>query len=272
MAPSNEAQEAPRVSDSVAGFHNSRVLRVYHWNSNLFSFTITRPLSFRFHSGQFVMIGLPSFPRPLLRAYSIASPFYAGELEFLSIKVPGGQFTSLLQNINPGDQVLLGRKTVGTLILDALRPGRRLFFFATGTGLAPFLSLARDPDTYDKYEELVLVHCVRYVSDLAYRDTLAGHFANDILIHDLAINKFTYLPTVTRDDFPQRARVTYMIEHGIPSRNGTAQLLDPANDRVMICGSIAMIENCRSLLESRRFVEGSVDKPGEYVFERAFAT
>lgn len=271
MAASNQAQGASSDSDGVEGFHNAHVLHVYHWNSSHFSFTITRPRSFRFRSGQFVVIGLPSLPRPLLRAYSIASPFYAGELEFLSIKVPGGQFTSLLQNIKPGDLVLLGQKSAGTLILDALRPGRRLFFFATGTGLAPFLSLARDPATYEKCDELVLVHCVRYVSDLAYRDTLSGYFANDCLIHDLALKQFTYLPTVTRDAFPQRARVTHMIEHGVTSHSGTAQLLDSERDRVMLCGSIAMIGNCRSLLESRGFVEGSVDKPADYVFERAFA-
>lgn len=252
------------------GFYGERVLRVHHWSSALFSFAISRPPGFRFRSGEFVMIGLPAPGRPLLRAYSIVSPFYADELEFLSIKVPGGAFTSRLQGIEPDDLILLSSKPAGTLIADALRPGQRLFLLATGTGLAPFLSVARDPDTYEKFEEIILVHCVRYVSDLAYRETLAGLFADDCLVGEQALAQFSYLPTVTRDGFPQRARITHMIERGILAE-GSDKELDPVTDRVMLCGSLAMIGECRTLLERRGFAEGSANKPAEYVLERAFA-
>lgn len=177
---SDRLQQMPKLAPSAA-LTVETVLKVHHWNEHLFSFTITRPASFRFRSGEFVMIGLPGEQRPLLRAYSVACPSYAEELEFLSIKVADGPLTSRLQKIQPGDEIFLGRKPTGTLVTDALLPGKRLFMFSTGTGLAPFLSLIRDPDVYELYEQVVVVHSVRRVSNLAYRAELESHLADDPL-------------------------------------------------------------------------------------------
>ncbi|MFC0687430.1 ferredoxin--NADP reductase [Novosphingobium clariflavum] len=249
------------------------VLSVHHWNDHLFSFKITRPATFRFRSGEFIMIGLPGDNgKPLLRAYSIASPAYAEELEFLSIKVPDGPLTSRLQQIKPGDQIYLGRKPVGTLVADALRPGKRLFLFSTGTGLAPFLSLARDPDIYERFEQILLVHSVRRVSDLAFRTELESQLADDPLIADEALVQFHYLPTVTREEFPTQGRIGTLIEDGslfIPQLRGPAKL-DPEHDRIMLCGSMAMIREFEHSLEAQGFEEGSNNKPGDFVIERAF--
>lgn len=248
------------------------VTTVRHWNEHLFSFAITRPASFRFRSGEFVMIGLPGDNRPLLRAYSIASPAWSEELDFLSIKVPDGPLTSRLQRVAPGDPVFLGRKPTGTLVTDALKPGRRLFLLATGTGLAPFLSLIRDPDVYEMFAQIVLVHSVRRVSDLAYRDELEAQLAGDPLVQDQALLQFSYLPTVTREPFPTSQRIGTMIENGSlfgPAVAGPARL-DPETDRVMMCGSMAMIRDTAALLEGLGFAEGSNSKPGDYVIERAF--
>ncbi|MEW9855054.1 ferredoxin--NADP reductase [Novosphingobium sp. M1R2S20] len=247
------------------------VLRVHHWNDHLFSFSITRPASFRFRSGEFVMIGLAGEGRPLLRAYSIASPAWAEELEFLSIKVPDGPLTSRLQRIVPGDPVFLGRKPTGTLVADALLPGRRLFLFATGTGLAPFLSLVRDPDIYERFGQVVVVHCVRSVSDLAYRDELESHLAEDPLVQEQALLQLTYLPTVTREPFHTTGRIGALIESGRMFRGlGGPPLLDPQTDRVMLCGSMDMIRDLVGTLEQLGFDEGSNAKPGDFVVERAF--
>lgn len=247
------------------------VCRVHHWNEHLFSFTISRPPSFRFRSGEFVMIGLPGEARPLLRAYSIASPSWAEELEFLSIKVPEGPLTSRLQQIAPGDPVFLGRKPTGTLVADALLPGRRLFMFSTGTGLAPFLSLARDPDIYERFGQIVIVHCVRRVSDLAYRAELESHLADDPLVQDQALLQLTYVPTVTREPFHTTGRIGTLIDNGRLFQGlGGPHVLDPATDRVMLCGSMDMIRDLTGMLESIGFVEGSNAKPGDFVVERAF--
>lgn len=253
------------------------VTSVRHWNEHLFSFTITRPQSFRFRSGEFVMLGLPSDfqnpgGRPLLRAYSIASPAWAEELEFLSIKVPDGPLTSKLQLIQPGDQLFLGRKPTGTLVTDALLPGKRLFFLSTGTGLAPFLSLARDPDVYEMFDQIQLVHSVRRVSDLAFREELEAQLAGDPLVQDQALLQFSYLPTVTREEFPTRDRIGTLIENGKlfgPQTVGDKQL-NPETDRVMMCGSMEMIKDLSVQLEALGFEEGSNAKPGTYVIERAF--
>lgn len=248
------------------------VRSVRHWNEHLFSFTITRPASFRFRSGEFVMIGLPGEGRPLLRAYSIASPAYAEELEFLSIKVADGPLTSRLQQIEPGDQVYLGRKPTGTLVTDALLPGRRLFLLSTGTGLAPFLSLARDPDIYDRFSEILLVHCVRRCSDLAFRQELESQFAHDPLVGDQALVQFHYLPTVTREVFRTTGRIGTLVESGELFRHvltGPKQF-DPREDRVMLCGSMAMIREFQHHLTDQGFREGSNASPGEFVIERAF--
>ncbi|HWK35662.1 ferredoxin--NADP reductase [Sphingomonas sp.] len=249
-----------------------QVRSVRHWNEHLFSFTLTRPQAFRFRSGEFVMIGLPSEGKPLLRAYSIASPAWSEELEFLSIKVPDGPLTSRLQRIAPRDEIFLGRKPTGTLVTDALRPGRRLFMFATGTGLAPFLSLARDPDVYEQFSQVVLVHSVRRVSDLAYRAELEAQLAGDPLVQDQALLQFVYVPTVTREPFRLSQRIGRLISEGSLFGHGITgpRALDPEQDRVMLCGSMAMIRDLSADLDALGFIEGSNAAPGDYVIERAF--
>ncbi|WP_340264501.1 ferredoxin--NADP reductase [Sphingobium mellinum] len=248
------------------------VLSVRHWNEHLFSFRISRPASFRFRSGEFVMIGLPGDNgKPLLRAYSVASPSWDEELEFLSIKVQDGPLTSKLQLIQPGDQIYLGRKPTGTLVTDALLPGKRLFMLSTGTGLAPFLSLARDPDVYEFYEQVVVIHSVRRVSDLAFHDELAGKLAEDPLVSEQAAGQFHYVPTVTREPFRNNARIDKLMEsgalfEGIPGD----QKFNPETDRVMMCGSMEMIKQFGAYFEEQGFLEGSNAAPGAYVIERAF--
>ncbi|MBA4761662.1 ferredoxin--NADP reductase [Sphingomonas sp.] len=268
MSDRNAIPLAPSAALTV-----ETVLSVRHWNEHLFSFTITRPQSFRFRSGEFVMLGLPGEGRPLLRAYSIASPAWAEELEFLSIKVPDGPLTSKLQLIQPGDQLFLGRKPTGTLVTDALLPGKRLFFLSTGTGLAPFLSLARDPDVYEMFDQIQLVHSVRRVSDLAFREELEAQLAGDPLVQDQALVQFSYLPTVTREPFPTNQRIGTLIENGAlftgPNMAGEKRL-DPETDRIMLCGSMEMIKDLSAMLDRLGFEEGSNSKPGHYVIERAF--
>ena len=268
---SDRIAEAAKLAPS-ASLTVEEVRSVRHWNEHLFSFTITRPPSFRFRSGEFVMIGLPGEGRPLLRAYSIASPAYADELEFLSIKVPDGPLTSRLQKIQPGDPVYLGRKPTGTLVADALLPGKRLFMLSTGTGLAPFLSIARDPDIYDRFNQIVIVHCVRQVSDLAFREELESQLAGDPLVQDQALLQFHYLPTVTRQPFRTTGRIDALIEDGSlfghPLTGPTH--FDPATDRIMMCGSMAMIRDLEARFEALGFKEGSNAAPGDFVIERAF--
>ena len=268
MSDRNAIPLAPSAALTV-----ETVLSVRHWNEHLFSFTITRPQSFRFRSGEFVMLGLPGEGRPLLRAYSIASPAWAEELEFLSIKVPDGPLTSKLQLIQPGDQLVLGRKPTGTLVTDALLPGKRLFFLSTGTGLAPFLSLARDPDVYEMFDQVQLVHSVRRVSDLAFREELEAQLAGDPLCQDQALVQFSYLPTVTREPFPTSQRIGTLIENGAlftgPNMAGEKRL-NPETDRIMLCGSMEMIKDLSAMLDGLGFEEGSNSKPGHYVIERAF--
>lgn len=262
----------PSALPPHSSFNTARVLWVKHWNAHLFSFAIERPPSFRFRSGEFVMLGLPVEGRPLLRAYSIASPAWAEELEFLSIKVPDGPLTSRLQTIQPGDELYLGRKPTGTLVADALLPGRRLFLFATGTGLAPFLSIARDPEIYDRFGQIVLVHSVRDASDLAYCDDLTAQLAGDPLVQDQALLQFHYVPTVTRGTFRTQGRIGTLIESGELFR-GTVSgpaALDPEIDRVMLCGSSAMIREFQESLTAAGFTEGAVSRPGQFVIERAF--
>ena len=268
---SDRIAEAAKLAPS-ASLTVEEVRSVRHWNEHLFSFTITRPPSFRFRSGEFVMIGLPGEGRPLLRAYSIASPAYADELEFLSIKVPDGPLTSRLQLIQPGDPVYLGRKPTGTLVADALTPGRRLFMLSTGTGLAPFLSLARDPDIYERFNQIVIVHCVRQVSDLAFREELESQLAGDPLVRDQALLQFHYLPTVTRQPFRNEGRIDALIDNARlfgPPLTGPHHF-DPTSDRIMMCGSMAMIRDLEARFEALGFKEGSNAAPGDFVIERAF--
>lgn len=268
---SDRSQQLSMLAPSAA-LTVEHVVSVQHWNSHLFSFSITRPSSFRFRSGEFVMIGMPGEGRPLLRAYSIASPSYADHLEFLSIKVPDGPLTSRLQMIQPGDALFLGRKPTGTLVADALLPGNRLFLLSTGTGLAPFLSLARDPDIYDRFGQIILVHCVRTVGDLAFRDTLESHLAGDPLVQDQALLQFDYLPTVTREPFHTTGRIDALIDSGalFGGRIAGPARLDPETDRIMMCGSMAMIRDLAARFDGLGFVEGSNAAPGHYVIERAF--
>lgn len=268
MSNRNSAMLAPSASLSV-----EQVCSVHHWNEHLFSFSVSRPGSFRFRSGEFVMIGLPGDGRPLLRAYSIASPSYADELEFLSIKVPDGPLTSRLQNICKDDGIFLGRKPTGTLVADALLPGRRLFLLSTGTGLAPFLSLIRDPDIYDRFGQIVLVHSVRRERDLAFRELLESQLAGDPLVQDQALLQFLYVPTVTREPFRTTGRIDRLIESGelFASSICGPSAFDPAIDRIMMCGSMDMIRHFSAYFERLGFDEGSNAKPGHFVIERAFA-
>ena len=265
----------PARPEPTAAYTVEDVLWVRHWTDRLFSFALTRPPSFRFRSGEFVMVGLPPAPgekKPVLRAYSIASPHFAEELEFFSIKVEDGPLTSRLQHVRPGDPVLLGRKPTGTLVLDALKPGRRLFLIGTGTGLAPWLSVARDPETYDRFERVVVAHTVRNVADLAYRELWEREIFDDELIGEQARAQLTYYPTVTREAFATPGRITERILSGALFRDlglaGTA--FDPAADRIMLCGSMAMIKETAAILESQGLTEGSNADPGDFVLERAF--
>lgn len=254
-------------------FHEQTVLWVRHWTDSLFSFAITRPEDFRFRSGEFVMIGLPGEDggKPVLRAYSIASPNWAEELEFYSIKVPDGPLTSRLQKIEAGDTVLMGKKPTGTLVLDALTGGERLWLIGTGTGLAPWLSVARDPETYSRFGEVIVCHTVRNVEDLAYRAFWASEIHDDPLIGDEAKAQLKYYPTVTREDFETPGRITDRIRSGDLFRDlGLPEGFSPDRDRVMLCGSMAMIKEAGELLETYGLKEGSNAEPGDYVLERAF--
>jgi ferredoxin/flavodoxin---NADP+ reductase len=254
-----------------ANLTSETVTSVHHWDDYMFSFRLTRPPSFRFNAGEFVMLGLMNGEKPLLRAYSMASPTWDEEVEFLSIKVPDGPLTSRLQKIVPGDQVLLGKKPTGSLVADALLPGKRLFMLATGTGLAPFMSVAREPDIYDRFEQLVIVHSVRQVVDLAYRDSLEARLADDPLVGEMAVERLHYVPTVTRDDFHTKGRIGDVMESGklFEGLDGPAEF-DPETDRIMMCGSMAMIRDFAARFEAMGFVEGAHSHPGHYVIERAF--
>jgi ferredoxin/flavodoxin---NADP+ reductase len=246
------------------------VLSVHHWNDTLFSFTTTRSDALRFQSGQFVMIGLEIAGRPLLRAYSIVSPHYEAHLEFYSIKVPNGPLTSVLQHLKVGDTVLVGRKPTGTLLKDNLRPGRNLYLFSTGTGLAPFMSIVRDPDYYDAYEHIVLVHGVRLVSELGYFDEIKNSLPQHEYLGEAVQQKLRYFPTVTREPFAQQGRVTDLLEAGVIERTFGLPTLDPLQDRVMVCGNPGVLIDLVSILQARGFDEGSMQKQGSYVIERAF--
>lgn len=265
------ARPAAQLPEQKA-FTTVEVKWVRHWNEHLFSFAVERPASFRFRSGEFVMIGmLDDAGKPLMRAYSIASPAWAEELEFLSIKVQDGPLTSKLQLIQPGDQLYLGKKSTGTLVADALLPGSRLFMLSTGTGLAPFLSLMRDPDIYDRFDQVVVVHSVRRVSDLAYRAEMEAKLAEDPLVSDQAAAQFHYVPTVTREPFHTTQRINVLADTGalFSSLPGTPAF-NPETDRVMLCGSMAMIREFAAYLEGAGFKEGSNAEPGQFVIERAF--
>ena len=266
------ANDAIAVAPVNSPFHHETVTWVKHWTDRLFSFGLTRPSSFRFRSGEFVMIGLPTEGgKPIMRAYSVASPNWAEELEFLSIKVPDGPLTSRLQKIQPGDTVLLGKKPVGTLVHDALKPGKRLWLLGTGTGLAPWLSVARDYETYDKFEQVIVCHGVREVAELCYRDLFTKDIFEDELIGEMAQAALKYYPTVTREDFRNMGRITELIESNKMTDDLGLPPINVAEDRVMLCGSPGMLSDLKHMLETRGFKEGNTSTPGDFVVERAFA-
>jgi ferredoxin/flavodoxin---NADP+ reductase len=254
----------------MSAFYREKVLSVRHWTDTLFSFTATRDSGFRFQNGQFAMIGLEVEGRPLLRAYSMASANHEEELEFFSIKVADGPLTSKLQKIREGDTILVGRKATGTLITGNLIDGKRLLLLSTGTGLAPFASLIKDPDVYERYESIVLVHGCRQVSELAYGEELVAKLRDDELFGPLLSEKLVYYPTVTREPFRNRGRITDLITSEQLFNDIHQPPLDIATDRIMMCGSPGMLEELRQLFETRAFLEGSHSEHGHFVIEKAF--
>src|SRR6476660_4238735 len=254
----------------MAAFYREKVLSVRHWTDTLFSFRATRDSGFRFQNGQFAMIGLAVDGRPLLRAYSMASANHEEALEFFSIKVADGPLTSKLQKIREGDTILVGRKATGTLVTDNLLPGSRLLLLSTGTGLAPFASLIKDPDVYERFESIVLVHGCRQVSELAYGEELVAKLRDDDLFGPLLSEKLIYYPTVTREPFRNRGRITDLITSDQLFNDLHQGPLDIETDRIMMCGSPAMLEDLKQLFETRGFAEGSHNEPGHFVIEKAF--
>jgi len=247
------------------------VTQVTHWNDRLFSFRVTRPDSLRFRSGEFTMIGLPDDnKKPLKRAYSIASPSWDEELEFYSIKVADGPLTSKLQKIQVGDPIIVQQKTVGTLVLDALLPGKRLYLFATGTGVAPFASLIRDPELYQRFDEIVLTHTCRRVEELGYSQELIKSLPDDPLVGDLSADKVRYYPTITQEEFTPQGRITQLLESGQLFEDLGVPAMDPEFDRVMVCGSMGLNKDMKSICEDRGLIEGSNSQPGTFVMEKAF--
>ncbi len=255
----------------AAAFRTERITDVHHWNDTLFSIVTTRDPGLRFENGQFVMIGLHVEGKNLLRAYSIASPNYEDKLEFFSIKVQNGPLTSRLQHVKVGDELLVGVKPTGTLVLHDVTPAKHLYLLSTGTGLAPFLSTIRDPETYERFEKVVLIHGVRKVNDLAYHEYIEQTLPADESLGELVRNQLIYYPTVTREPFKNQGRLTELLDSGKLCDDIGLPHLDPANDRVMICGSSAMLADCRTLLDKRGFkVSPHIGTPGDYVIERAF--
>lgn len=264
-------EDAQRVDFPIpANVHAETVVSVRHYTDRLFSFRVTRPQSFRFRSGEFVMIGLPNAEKPVFRAYSIASPAWDDEIEFFSIKVPDGPLTSHLQKIQPGDTVLMRQKSTGTLVIDALTPARRLFMISTGTGIAPFASLVRDPDTYEKFDQIIITHTCRDHAELAYGVELVDSLAADPLIGELTHGRVTLYSTTTREITPRMGRITRLIENGRFYEDLGIAPLSPETDRVMICGSMHMLKEVKDLVEGLGFKEGSLSNPGDFVVERAF--
>ena len=256
----------------MTAFSEERVLSVRHWTDRLFSFITTRDRALRFDCGHFTMLGVRVDGKPLLRAYSIASANYEDHLEFLSIKVPSGPLTSRLQHVRPGDPIIVGRKPTGTLLIDYLLPAKRLYLLATGTGLAPFMSIVRDPATYERFEEIILVHGVRTVDELAYRELLTDQLATHEVLGEFVSEKLRYYPTVTRETFPTMGRITKLFAEGKLFSDLGLPIPEPAEDRFMICGSSDMLRDLRQLLHDRGYEEGSTTAPGSFVVERAFVT
>ena len=252
-------------------YSTEKVLSVNHWNDTLFSFKTTRQDGLRFENGQFVMIGLEVDGRPLARAYSVASPNYDEHLEFLSIKVQDGPLTSRLQHIKVGDELLVSRKPTGTLVIHDLKPAKNLYLFSTGTGLAPYMSLIQDIEVYDRFEKVILVHGVRKVDDLAYKDFIENELPKNEYFGDEIKNKLIYYPTVTREAFKNEGRLTDLIKSGKLFKDIGLERMNPADDRAMICGSSEMLKDTQDLLDSMNFkVSPRIGEPGDYVIEHAF--
>jgi ferredoxin--NADP+ reductase len=254
----------------MSNFNEETVLSVRHWTEDLFSFTATRNPSFRFANGQFTMMGLEVEGRPLLRAYSMVSTNYDEELEFFSIKVPDGPLTSKLRHIREGDRILVGKKPTGTLVLDNLLPGRALYLLSTGTGLAPFMSIIRDLETYEKFDNVVLIHGCRQIAELAYGEKITQALPRDEYLGELIRDKLIYYPTVTREPFHNRGRVTDLITSGQLFRDIGMPAFDAEEDRAMLCGSPQMLDDMKTILLDQGFTEGSNAKLGSFVIEKAF--
>ena len=256
---------------TMSNFATERVLHVHHWNDSLFSFRTTRDPGLRFRNGHFVMLGLPVDGKPLMRAYSVASANHAEHLEFFSIKVPNGPLTSRLQHLQVDDEVIVGRKPVGSLVLDDLRPGRHLYLLATGTGLAPFMSIIQDPETYERFEKVVLVHGVRQVSELAYADFIERELPQDEFLGEWVRERLLYYPTVTREPFRHQGRLTDLLASDALSAAVGLPPIDPARDRAMVCGNPAMLKDCCTLLDAKGLqISPRQGEAGDYVIERAF--
>lgn len=254
----------------MGAYTQETVLDVRHWTDTLFSFVTTRNAAFRFENGQFAMMGMEVEGKPLVRAYSMASPNYDEQLEWFSIKVPDGPLTSRLQHVKTGDPILVGRKPVGTLIVNSLNPGRRLYLLSTGTGLAPFMSIIRDPETYERFEKIVLVHGCRLVSELAYAERITKDLPNDEYIGEMVRDQLIYYPTVTREPFSHQGRITDLITSGKLFRDLDLPELNAEDDRVMLCGNPDLLTDMKTILEDKGLNEGANNKPAEYVIEKAF--
>jgi ferredoxin--NADP+ reductase len=255
----------------MSAFGIEKVLSVHHWNDTLFSFTTTRDPGLRFENGHFVMIGLEVNGKPLVRAYSIASPNYQETLEFLSIKVQDGPLTSRLQHLQVGDDLLVSRKPVGTLIISDLLPAKHLFLFGSGTGLAPFMSIVQDPETYERFEKVILVHGVRLVSELAYADFISRELPAHEFLGEEVSAKLIYYPTVTREPFRNQGRITDLLSSGKLCEDLGLPPINPLSDRGMICGSPAMLKDTSAILDGFGFkISPHIGAPGDYVIERAF--
>ena len=272
MTEQSATMDAPTTAPAKPHLPDAQtVTQVTHWTDRLFSFRVTRPRTLRFRSGEFVMIGLMGDNgKPLLRAYSIASPAWDEELEFYSIKVPDGPLTSKLQHIQPGDEIILRPKPVGTLVHDALLPGKRLWFLATGTGLAPFASLMREPETYEKYDQVIMMHTCREVAELEYGRQLVESLKDDPLIGELVGDKLRYYPTTTREPFHHMGRVTDNLTSGKVFADLGLPPMNRDEDRAMVCGSLAFNIDVKKILEDFGLTEGANSDPQQFVVEQAF--
>jgi len=254
----------------MKSFNEETVLSVHHWNDTLFSFKTTRDAGFRFRNGEFTMVGLEVEGRPLLRAYSMASANHEETLEFFSIKVPDGPLTSRLQHLKQGQSVLIGKKPTGTLVTDNLLPGKHLYLLGTGTGLAPFLSLIKDPSIYDAFEKIVLVHGVRFIKDLAYQDYITATLPDDEYLGEMVREQLIYYPTVTREPYAHNGRITALMESGKLFEDIGLPPIDHTRDRAILCGGPGMLEDTRAFFETRGFAEGTRSNLGSFLIEKAF--